>query len=66
MENIKTLTPISYIIKFVRSIGQSGDFKIDMDLEKFLEDINKSYLDTIRTLTQLYIVGKKILKDKIL
>ena len=31
---------------------------------KFLEDINKSYLETIRTLTQLYIVGKKILKDK--
>ena len=31
---------------------------------KFFEDSNKSYLETIRNILQLYIVGKKILKDK--
>ena len=31
---------------------------------KFFEDTNKSYLETIRTILQLYTVGKKILKDK--
>ena len=31
---------------------------------KVFEDINKSYLETIRSIFQLYIVGKKILKDK--
>ena len=31
---------------------------------KFCEDSNKSYLETIRNILQLYTVGKKILKDK--
>ena len=31
---------------------------------KLFEDTNKSYLEIIRSIFQLYIVGKKILKDK--
>ena len=31
---------------------------------KIFEDTNKSYLETIRNILQLYTVGKKILKDK--
>ena len=31
---------------------------------KFFEDTNASYLETIRNILQLYVVGKKILKDK--
>lgn len=33
---------------------------------KFFEDSNSSYLETIRNILQLYIVGKKILKDKMI
>ena len=31
---------------------------------KFFEDLNKSYLEAIRNILQLYTLGKKILKDK--
>ena len=33
---------------------------------KFFEDSNSSYLETIRNILQLYVVGKKILKDKMI
>lgn len=49
-------------------------YEIDKNLEntknrknifvKFFEDLNKSYLEAIRNILQLYTLGKKILKDK--
>ena len=39
MGNAKTSACKPHLIKYIRCFRQSGDYKIDMDLEKYLEEI---------------------------
>ena len=55
----KELDKISEIDKNIKNSKKRKNIFI-----KFFEDTNASYLETIRNILQLYVVGKKILKDK--